>query len=151
MEEQSILTILAIDFVLAFALGVIVKTTNFCTMGAISDWINMGNKGRLGAWVFAMAITATGMVVLEGMSLISLETTIPPFRMSNFMPLRYILGGFIFGVGMTLASGCGNRTLINIGSGNMKSVVSLICIAIMSYSMTKTDLYEIVFHPLING
>ena len=42
---------------------------------------------------------------------------------SNFAWLGHILGGFIFGIGMTIASGCGQRTLIRLGGGNLKSFV----------------------------
>jgi hypothetical protein len=34
-----------------------------------------------------------------------------------------LAGGAIFGVGMTLAGGCGQRTLVRLGGGNLKSVV----------------------------
>ncbi len=44
---------------------------------------------------------------------------------------RYILGGIMFGVGMTLASGCGNRTLVRIGGGNIKSVLVLIIMGML--------------------
>ena len=37
--------------------------------------------------------------------------------------LSAIVGGFLFGFGMTLASGCGSKTLVRIGGGNLKSLV----------------------------
>ena len=39
--------------------------------------------------------------------------------------LSYIVGGFLFGFGMTLASGCGSKTLIRVGGGSLKSLVVL--------------------------
>ena len=36
-----------------------------------------------------------------------------------------IFGGLLFGIGMTLTSGCGNKTLIRFGGGNLKSLVVL--------------------------
>ena len=41
----------------------------------------------------------------------------------NFTWLSYIVGGFLFGVGMTLGSGCGSKTLVRVGGGSLKSVV----------------------------
>ena len=47
----------------------------------------------------------------------------------NFSWLRYLLGGLLFGVGMTLGSGCGNKTFVRIGGGNLKSLVLLVAFA----------------------
>ena len=46
-----------------------------------------------------------------------------------------VLGGLMFGIGMTLASGCGNKTLIRIGGGNLKSIVVFAIIAVIAYFM----------------
>ena len=59
--------------------------------------------------------------------------------------LRYLLGGLMFGIGMTLASGCGNKTLIRIGGGNIKSLVVLIIASTMAYFMLWSDFYSIAF------
>ena len=40
--------------------------------------------------------------------------------------LSHLVGGFLFGFGMTLASGCGSKTLIRVGAGNLKSLVVLV-------------------------
>src|SRR6185436_8196948 len=45
----------------------------------------------------------------------------------------YVLGGFLFGVGMTLGSGCGSKTLIRIGGGNLKSVIVYVFLGIAAY------------------
>ena len=143
-------------FGLAFVLGAVVNKTNFCTMGAVSDWVNMGDTGRFRAWVFAMAIALLGVVVLESTGVISVDKTLPPYRGSNFAWLEYILGGFIFGIGMTLASGCGNKTLIRIGGGNLKSIVVFAIIAVCAYFMlnpfpgTDQTLYSALFYSWTN-
>ena len=51
----------------------------------------------------------------------------------NFTWLSYLVGGFLFGVGMTLGSGCGSKTLIRIGGGNLKSVVVFVVAGIAAY------------------
>ena len=60
----------------------------------------------------------------------------------NFAWLSFLVGGFTFGVGMTLGSGCGNKTLVRIGAGNLKSVVVLAFLAISAY-MTMKGLFGI--------
>ncbi|MEJ2141278.1 MAG: YeeE/YedE family protein [Gammaproteobacteria bacterium] len=123
-------------FILAFILGAVVNKTNFCTMGAVSDWVNMGDTGRLRAWVLAGTVAMIGVVILEltGMANLS-NSTLPPYRGSEFQWGRYILGGLLFGIGMTLASGCGNKTLIRIGGGNIKSIFVFVVIAVIAYYM----------------
>ena len=123
-------------FIIAIVMGAVVNKTNFCTMGAVSDMVNMGDMGRMRAWLFAIAVAIIGVVVLESAGLVSADSAFPPYRGSNFVWFENILGGLIFGVGMTLASGCGNKTLIRIGGGNLKSIVVLLVIAVIAYFMT---------------
>jgi D-serine deaminase-like pyridoxal phosphate-dependent protein len=51
----------------------------------------------------------------------------------------------MFGIGMTLASGCGNKTLVRIGGGNLKSVVVLAIASACAYAMLWTNFYDTVF------
>ncbi|MDH4150270.1 MAG: YeeE/YedE family protein, partial [Betaproteobacteria bacterium] len=60
-------------------------------------------------------------------------------------------GGALFGIGMTLASGCGNKTLVRVGAGNLKSLVVLVIAAIMAYLMLWTPFYEKLFHPWVSA
>lgn len=139
-------------FVIAVVMGAVANKTSFCTMGAVSDWINIGDSGRMRAWVFAMAVALTGVIALEAGGVVNLSgETFPPYRTANFAWLRYILGGLMFGVGMTLASGCGKRTLVRVGTGNLKSLTVLLIAMIGSYLMLWTPFYEKAFYPWISA
>jgi uncharacterized membrane protein YedE/YeeE len=75
-------------------------------------------------------VALTGVLALEASGAIALGTaTFPPYRTPNFSWLRYLLGGVLFGIGMTLGSGCGNKTFVRIGAGNLKSLVLLVAFA----------------------
>ena len=144
--------ILLSTFALALVLGAIAQKTRFCTMGAVSDWVNMGDTGRMRSWVFAMAIAMAGVVALEAGGAASLGSdTFPPYRSANFAWLRYLLGGLMFGIGMTIGSGCGNRTLVRIGGGNVKSLTVLLVASICAYLMMWTPVYETAFLPWIQA
>ncbi len=133
-------------FVVAVILGAIANKTNFCTMGAVSDWVNMGDTGRMRAWLLAMAVALIGVLGMEAANVISFSSgTFPPYRTENFSWLRYLLGGLMFGIGMTLGSGCGSKTLIRVGGGNLKSVVVLVVASIMAYLMMWTSFFEMAF------
>ena len=122
-------------FIIAIILGVVANKTNFCTMGAVSDLVNMGDASRIRAWILAATVALIGVVVLETLGMVNLSSTLPPYRGSEFQWGRYILGGIMFGVGMTFASGCGNKTLIRIGGGNIKSIFVFAVIAVIAYYM----------------
>ncbi len=142
--------VLTAIFVIAIVMGAVANKTNFCTMGAVSDWVNMGDTGRLRAWLFAIAVAILGVAALEGTGAATIgNATFPPYRTPNFAWLRYLLGGLMFGVGMTLASGCGNKTLVRIGGGNLKSLMVLAIAAGFAYLMLWTDFYGTVFNPWI--
>ena len=155
-QAQSFL--LWATFGIALVMGALVNKTNFCTMGAVSDWVNMGDTGRLRAWMFAIAVATLGVAVLEATGVLTLSDTFPPYRSNQLIWSENLLGGLMFGVGMTLASGCGNKTLIRIGGGNLKSIVVFAVIAVIAYYMTNPfpgsdqTLYSVLFykwmHPL---
>jgi uncharacterized membrane protein YedE/YeeE len=142
-------------FVLALVMGLVVNKTNFCTMGAVSDLINMGDSGRMRAWLFAIAVAVLGVAVLEYLGLVEASNTFPPYRGGSLLWAENILGGLMFGVGMTLASGCGNKTLIRIGGGNLKSIVVFAIIGLIAYFMlsplpgTDQTLMSLLFYDWI--
>jgi uncharacterized protein len=119
------------SFLLAFIFGAVGNKTNFCTMGAVSDWVNMGDLNRMRMWLLAIGVAVLGANGLQLAGLVDLSKSIYPGP--NFTWLSYIVGGFLFGVGMTLGSGCGSKTLIRIGGGNLKSVVVFLVAAIAAY------------------
>jgi uncharacterized protein len=152
MELNIHTEILGAVFAVAVIMGAVTLKTNFCAMGAVSDWVNIGDTGRMRAWVFAMAVALTGVIALEALGTVNLSAeTFPPYRTANFAWIRYLLGGLLFGIGMTLASGCGNKTLVRIGSGNLKSLVVLVIGAACAYAMLWTPLFEKAFLPWVSA
>jgi len=122
-------------FLLAFVFGAVGNKTRFCTMGAVSDWVNMGDLGRMRMWLLAIAVALLGSSALHLAGAIDLGKSIYPAP--AFTWLSYIVGGFLFGVGMTLGSGCGSKTLIRIGAGNLKSVIVYVFLGIAAYMTLK--------------
>jgi len=146
MELEITTQVVLLGAVLGVVLGAVANGTNFCTMGAVSDWVNMGDMRRLRSWFLAMAVAIIGISWFESASLIDITGSRVPYRSSMFFWPRYILGGLMFGVGMTLASGCANKNLIRIGGGNLKSIFVFLVVGMAAYAMTRTDFYGVVFH-----
>ena len=139
-------------FIIALVMGAVVNKTNFCTMGAVSDFVNMGDTGRLRAWLLAMAVAILGVTLLEYAGLLNLSGSFPPYRNSNIVLAENILGGLMFGVGMTLASGCGNKCLVRIGGGNIKSIIVFLIVGVLAYFMinpfpgSDKTIYSVLFY-----
>jgi uncharacterized membrane protein YedE/YeeE len=125
-------------FGLAIIFGFVAAKTNFCTMGAISDWVNMGDKGRFRAWMLATGIAIVGAQILQA-NVEYVDLTKSIYLSKNFGWLGALFGGFTFGVGMTLGSGCGQRTLVRVGMGNIKSLIVMLTMGIFAL-MTLTGL-----------
>ena len=100
MELSNVHNVAMWGFLVAVAFGAIANKTNFCTMGAVSDWVNMGDKNRLRAWFLAIGIAILGSQLLQAQGYIDLNKSI--YLAANFGWLGHLLGGFLFGVGMTL-------------------------------------------------
>jgi len=83
IEAQSYLLWSA--FILAFIIGAIANKTNFCTMGAVSDMVNMGDYSRFRAWLLAIAVAMSGVVILEFSGVLSVDSAFPPYRYSNYL------------------------------------------------------------------
>jgi len=125
-------------FALGLVFGAVGNKVNFCTMGAVSDVVNIGDWGRMRMWLLAIAVAIVGSYALWRAGVIDLSQSI--YTAPNFTWLSFTVGGFLFGVGMTLGSGCGSKTLIRIGGGNLKSLVVYVFLAISAY-MTLRGLF----------
>ncbi len=132
MEEMEIGTVVAIaGFVLGGVFGATAHRTNFCTMGAISDMVFMGNWNRMRAWLMAIAVAMLVSQAMHVFGVVDLNESI--YLTTSFGWAGAIIGGLMFGFGMTLGGGCGNKTLVRLGAGNLKSLVVAIVLGIFAY------------------
>ena len=122
-------------FALAFIFGAVANKTNFCTMGAISDVVNMGHWGRMRMWLLTIAVAMIGSNLLYYFGLVDLSKSI---YLRPALPwLSLLLGGLMFGVGMTIAAGCTNKNLLRLGAGSLRSLVVLVFLSISAYMTLK--------------
>lgn len=122
-------------FGLALILGFVAARTNFCTMGAISDVVNMEHWGRVRMWLLAIAVAMIGTNLLYYGELIDLSKSI--YQRPSLPWLSMLVGGILFGIGMTLAGGCANKNLLRLGGGSLRSLVVLVFVAISAYMTLK--------------
>jgi uncharacterized membrane protein YedE/YeeE len=122
-------------FVLALIFGAVANKTNFCTMGAVSDVVNMSHWGRMRMWLLVIAVAIIGANSLYYFGLIDLSKSV--YARPSLPWLSLIFGGAVFGVGMTIAAGCANKNLVRVGGGSVRSLVVLVFLAISAYMTMK--------------
>lgn len=130
-----------LGFAIGIAFGAVTQRANFCTMGALSDIVLIGDYRRFRAWMLALAIAILAAQALHLAGAVDLDRSI--YLSPSLGWLGATLGGLAFGFGMTLAGGCASRTLVRLGAGNLKALVSILVLAIFAY-MTARGLIGVV-------
>ncbi len=151
MEEiPTGILVSALGFALGVIFGATAQRTNFCTMGAISDAVFMGDWNRFRAWMLAIAVALLGSQILYITGTVDLTTSI--YLTPNLGWAGAVIGGLLFGFGMTLTGGCGNKTLVRLGAGNLKSMVVALFLGIFAYMTLRglTGLARVELEDAIN-
>ena len=119
-------------FALAVAFGAIAQRTHFCTMGAVADIVNIGDWSRMRMWGLAIGVAMLGFNTMVALGWVDAGKSI--YAGPRVIWLSNAAGGLLFGFGMVLASGCGSKTLVRIGGGNLKSVVVFVVLGVAGSS-----------------
>ncbi len=119
-------------FALAVAFGAIAQRTHFCTMGAVADIVNIGDWSRMRMWGLAIGVAMLGFNTMVALGWIDAGKSI--YAGPRVIWLSNAVGGLLFGFGMVLASGCGSKTLVRIGGGNLKSVVVFVVLGVAAFA-----------------
>src|SRR4029434_5684883 len=111
MKDAAHLSTLVVGlaFALAFVFGAVAHRVSFCTMGAITDVVNLGDWRRMRMWLLAIAVAIAGAAALQAAGLVDFAKTI--YTGGKVAWLSHLIGGFLFGFGLTLASGRGRQQL----------------------------------------
>lgn len=125
------LLVSVLGFVLGGLFGATAQRTGFCTMGAISDAVFMDDWNRFRSWMLAIAVAVLGSQALYQSGAVDLGTSI--YLTTNLGWLGAVVGGLLFGFGMTMSGGCGNKTLVRLGAGNLKSLVVALVLGVFAY------------------
>ena len=120
------------SFGLSVLFGAIAQRTHFCTMGAVADIVNSGDWSRMRMWALAIGVAMLGFNAMVAAGWIDAGKTI--YAAPRLTWLSAIVGGLMFGFGMVLASGCGSKTLVRIGGGNLKSLVVFIVLGLAAFA-----------------
>jgi uncharacterized membrane protein YedE/YeeE len=143
-------------FALAVVFGAVAQHTRFCTMGAIADVVNMGDWERARMWALAVAVAVLGFNGMVALGWVQAGNSI--YATPRVLWLSALLGGAMFGFGMVLASGCGSKNLLRLGSGNLKALVVVVVLGLSAFAtlrgitgVLRVNTVEKVFFELPTG
>ena len=127
-------------------LGIVNQRTRFCFVRAFREPFMTGEGNMTRAAALALIIAAVfGAVVKfspltnvleipDVKDILSIEMTAPPSIKSMMVapsfPIGSLIGGFIFGIGMTLAGGCSVGSFWRAGEGSLKNVTAILFYAL---------------------
>ena len=126
---------LAIAFAISALFGAVARHTHFCTMGAISDAVALGDWLRMRQWAMAVGVAMCGFAVLVAMGWVDPAQTL--YASTSVLWLSALVGGALFGFGMVIASGCGSKNLIRLGGGSLKSLVVFVVMGLAAFATLK--------------
>ena len=107
-------------------IGVLMQRTRFCFVRAFRDPFMTGESESTRAVALAVIIGAVGFSILKWTDLKDWEIFVSPGFWTGSL-----LGGTIFGVGMSLSGGCGTSSLWRAGEGQIKLWFSLVTFALV--------------------
>ncbi len=107
-------------FILGFIFAFLLKRGGFCFAGTIEDVVLEKHPYNLCLFISLVSTEATVYHIML------MSGVLPPVVFKYFSLLATSLGGFIFGIGAVLCSGCITGQLIKVGDGRITGIISSI-------------------------
>ena len=103
---------------IGLAIGFVLQRGRFCMNTAFRDTIFIQDLTLFRGYLIALVIMIIGANLLKDMGVMRLYP-------QPFYPVANIFGGFIFGLGMVLAGGCGSGVWYKLGEGQFNAVTAI--------------------------
>jgi len=110
--------------VVGIATGVVLQRGRFCMNSAFRDTIFIQDYTFMKASLIALLVAMVGANFLEDIG------QIEQLRRQVFAPVGNILGGYIFGLGIVLAGGCGSGIWFRVGEGLVSAFFTVLGFAL---------------------
>src|SRR5207247_9745992 len=115
----------ALFLVCGAAFGVIFQRSRFCLVRAFREPFMTGDAEHTRAAALALVISTVGFAILKFTDLKDKSEWVFPAAGAGAL-----VGGLTFGVGMTLAGGCGAGSIWRAGEGQVKLWAAIACFAL---------------------
>lgn len=121
-------------FFLGVVFGAFARLGRFCLLRGLRQSMGLdpseprGTAPALQAFALALAVALLGSQALQLAGLVDLgnaQIVRPSFSIPGV-----VIGGALFGIGMVLANSCGARALVLLAGGNLRSLVTVVFLAL---------------------
>src|SRR6056297_501257 len=114
-------------------LGLAARIGRFCTLGAIEDLLYQGSDTRLRMWGLAIGFAGVSAFGMAALGLFDIGANV--YWRTPWSPLASVVGGLLFGYGMSIAGNCGHGALARLGGGDLRAFVIVLVMGISAYIM----------------
>lgn len=122
------MTLIWAGFLLGCAFGVTARLGRFCLTRGLREYHSGTEAPALRAFALAMAVALVATQALAWRGMVDLGTA--QVVRAQFSSGGVLFGGLLFGAGMTLARSCGARALVLLAGGNLRALVTLLCLGL---------------------
>ena len=122
MEEvqQAGIMVLLSGILVGVLFGFVLQRGRYCMNSAFRDMIFMNDYTLFRSYLLALVIAILGANLLEDIGFLGEDG----LRRQSFNVIANIVGGYIFGLGIVLAGGCGSGIIYRIGEGYVSAIVA---------------------------
>jgi len=124
----SVPMLLWAGFLLGCAFGVAARIGRFCLQRGLRESVAGGPAPALRAFALALAVALVVSQALAWSGLVALDGA--QVARARFSWVAVLVGGVLFGAGMALARACGARSLVLLAGGNLRALVTLLCLGL---------------------
>ena len=119
-------------FLIGGIAGYAVHRGRLCSFGAIEDAFMGGDWRRMKTFALALAIALAGTqaMVMTGLFDPAQSTYVP----SQVAFLSAAIGSLLFGLGMAFVGTCAFGSLVRLGSGDLRSLISILLFGVVAYA-----------------
>lgn len=121
-------------FVAGALAGGAARFGKLCTMSAIEDALVGRDFRGIKAWGLAIAVAITATQAANAVGAIEIARAL--YLAPRLHLIGTILGGVMFGLGMTLVGTCGFGLLVRVGGGDLRAAVSAVVVGVFAVAVT---------------
>lgn len=131
-------TLLLLSLILGMGVGFLSQKGQLCLSIGLTEFFLMKRSNLLNSFILFVMVSSLGIHVLNYAGLLAIEPV------SKALGVNSIIGGFLFGVGMMIAGGCGIGVFYKTGEGKVKSFLAMLGLfaGMISYS---------IIHPVVGS
>jgi hypothetical protein len=127
VNELSAIVIYA-GLSIGIVFGAVSLLSGFCLLSGLRGWWIERDSRMIRTFALAVVVAIAATQALAALGFVDLGKSL--YLQPSFSPALILLGGALFGYGMVLANGCASRALVLLGSGNLRSLLVVMTIAV---------------------